>query len=56
MEPKQEEEKKPSRAELEKIASEFAALIGDKLKDYKDGDAERFLFKSRRRKGSDADS
>jgi hypothetical protein len=56
MEPKQEGEKKLSRAELEKITAEFAALIGNKLRNYRDGDAERLLFKNPRKKGSNADS
>lgn len=46
MEPKQE--KKLTREELETIVSDFRALIGDKLKDHKDGDAEWLLFKRRR--------
>ncbi len=54
MEPKQEE--KLSRAELEAMVSELRALVGDKLRNHKEGDAERLLFKSRRRKGSHADS
>lgn len=53
MEPKQEE-KKLSRAEAEKMVSELRALVGDKLRNHKDGDAERLLFKNGRRKGSDA--
>ena len=36
------------------MVSEFRELIGDKLKGHKDGDAEEFLFKSYRRKGSHA--
>lgn len=54
MEPRQEE-KKLSRAELEAAASELRALVGDKLRNHRDGDAERLLFKNRRRKGSNAD-
>ncbi len=53
MEPKQEE--KLTREELETIVSEFRALVGDKLKNHKDGDAERLLFK-KRRMSSNADS
>ena len=53
MEPKQEE--KLTREELESIVSEFRALVGDKLKNHKDGDAERLLFK-KRRMSSNADS
>jgi len=44
MEPKQAE-KKLSREEFEKITSEMRALVGDKLRNHKDGDAERYLFK-----------
>jgi predicted secreted protein len=58
MEPKQEE--KLTREEAKRIVDEMADLIGDRLKDYKDGDAERYLFKEflgrRRRSGSHADS
>ena len=53
MEPKQEE-RKLSRSEFERISAELRALIGDKLKDHKDGDAEEFLFKQMRRTGSHA--
>lgn len=49
------QERKLTREEFEKISSEMRALIGDKLKNYKDGDAERFLFK-KRRMSSDANS
>ena len=58
MEPKQEEGKKgkPSRAELEARVAEFRELIGDKLRDHKDGDAEELLLKSYRRRGSHAKS
>ncbi len=38
-------EEKLTRDELEKITSEIRILIGDKLKNHKDGDAERLLFK-----------
>ena len=52
---KQEERKeKPSRAELEARVLKFRELLGDKLKDHKDGDAEEFLFKMYRRRGSHA--
>ncbi len=58
MEPKQAE-KKLSREEFEKITSEMRALVGDKLRNHKDGDAERYLFKelsssrnNKRRSGS----
>lgn len=44
MEPKQEE-KRPSRAELEKLALQLNELLGDKMKDHVDGDAEEYLFK-----------
>jgi hypothetical protein len=50
MEPKQEEEKrKPSRAELERLALRLSEQLQGKLKSHKDGDAEEFLFKSYRR-------
>jgi hypothetical protein len=47
MEPKQEKEekKKLTREEFEKITSEMRSLVGDKLRNHKDGDAERYLFK-----------
>ncbi len=55
MEPKQE--KKLTREEFEKLTSEMRTLVGDKLRNHKDGDAERYLFKelfssSKRRAGS----
>jgi hypothetical protein len=43
MEPRQE--KKLTREEFEKITSEMQALVGDKLRNHRDGDAERLLFK-----------
>ncbi len=46
MEPKQAQ--KLTREEFEKLTSELTALIGNKLKDHKDGDAERLLFRKRR--------
>jgi hypothetical protein len=54
MESKQEQ--RLSREDFEKITSELTALIGDKLKGHKDGDAESLLFKAyrRRRRGSHA--
>jgi len=55
MEPKQEKEgKKLTREEFDGITAELTTLIGDKLRDHEDGDAERLLFKEIR-KGSDAD-
>jgi len=52
---KQEERKeKPSRAELEARVARFRELVGDKLKDHRDGDAEELLFKEYRRRGSHA--
>lgn len=54
MEPRQEEKKRPSRAELEAMVLEFRGLVGDKLKGHRDGDAEEFLFKAYRRRGSHA--
>ena len=49
MEPKQEE-KKLTREEFDKITAEIRAVIGDKLRDHKDGDAERLLFRAMKRK------
>jgi hypothetical protein len=49
MEPKQEEKRKPSRAELERLALRLSEQLQGKLKGHKDGDAEEFLFKSYRR-------
>lgn len=46
MEPKQEA--KLTREEFEKISSEIRGLVGGKLKNHKDGDAERLLLKKRR--------
>lgn len=46
MEPKQAQ--KLSREEFEKITSELRALVGDRLRDHGDGDAERLLFRERR--------
>jgi hypothetical protein len=43
MEPKQE--KKLTREEFDELTSEMRALVGDKLRNHKDGDAERLLFK-----------
>lgn len=43
MEPKQE--KKLTKEEFDKPTSEMRALVGDKLRNHKDGDAERLLFK-----------
>ena len=54
MEPKHEE-KKLTREEFDKLTAEIHAIIGDKLKGHKDGDAERLLFENyrrRKRKGS----
>ena len=53
MEPKQEE--KPSRAELQARVAKFRELLGDKLKDHKEGDAEALLLREySRRRGSHA--
>ena len=54
MEPKQEEKKRPSRAELETRVLEFRELLGDKMRDHRDGDAEELLFKHYRRRVSHA--
>ena len=56
MEPKQEEEKrKPSRAELERLALKLSEQLQGKLKGHVDGDAEEYLFKTmeKKRPGSD---
>jgi len=42
MEPKQE--KKLTREEFDRITAEMTALVGDKLRNHKEGDAERYLF------------
>ena len=52
MEPKQKEEKKPSRAELERRVQRLNELLQGKLKDHVDGDAEEYLFRMVKRKGS----
>ena len=39
-------QQKPTKKEFERIASEIRALVGDKLKNHKDGDAEQSLFKN----------
>ncbi len=57
MEPKVE--KKLTREEFEEITSEMRALVGDKLRNHRDGDAERLLFKElfkKQRAGSHANS
>ena len=57
MEPKQEEEKrKPSRAELERLASKLSEQLQGKLKGHVDGDAEEYLFRTmeKKRPGSHA--
>lgn len=51
MEPKQAQ--RLSREEFDRISAEIRALIGDKLKGHKDGDAEELLFREVR-KGSHA--
>ncbi len=52
------QEKKLTREEAMKIVDEMADIAGDKMKNHRDGDAERFLFKEllgkRRRKSSHA--
>jgi len=45
------QEKKLTREEAMKILSEMADIAGDKLKNHRDGDAERFLFKELRKQG-----
>jgi hypothetical protein len=39
------QQQKLTREEFERIASEMRALVGDKLKNHKNGDAEPLLFK-----------
>ncbi len=54
MEPKQEE-KRPSRAELEKLALRLSEQLQGKLKGHVDGDAEEYLFTTmKKRSGSHA--
>lgn len=56
MEPKQQKEEKLTREEFDRITAELRALIGDKLRDHKDGDAEEHLFKEiRKDSNSDRD-
>jgi hypothetical protein len=38
------QDQKLTRKEFEKLSAEIRALVGDKLKAHKDGDAERLLF------------
>jgi len=56
MEPKQEEERKPSRAELERLALKLSGQLQGKLKGHVDGDAEEYLFMTmeKKRPGSHA--
>lgn len=54
MEPRQEEKKRPSRAELETRVLAFRELLGDKMKNHREGDAEQLLFKTYKRRGSRA--
>lgn len=49
MEPKQEE-KKPSRAELERLALKLSEQLHGKLKGHVDGDAEDYLFKTMKKR------
>lgn len=53
MEPRQA--RKLSREEFEKVSSEIRALVGDGLRDHKDGDAEKLLLRKRRSGSSDVD-
>ncbi len=41
------QEQRLTKEEFERIASEIRVLVGDKLKNHKDGDAERLLFARR---------
>ena len=52
MEPKQEEERKPSRAELERLALKLSGQLQGKLKGHVDGDAEEYLFRTMEKKTS----
>lgn len=57
MEPRQEGEKRPSRAELERLALRLNEQLQGRLKGHVDGDAEEYLFKTiakKRRPGSRA--
>lgn len=57
MEPEQEEERrKPSRAELERLALKLSEQLQGKLKGHVDGDAEEYLFRTmeKKRPGSHA--
>ena len=38
------QEPRLTKQEFEALASEIRAIVGDKLKKHKDGDAEQFLF------------
>jgi len=46
MEPKQEEKRKPSRAELERLALKLSEQLQGKLNGHVDGDAEEYLFRT----------
>jgi len=52
MEPKQEERKRPSRAELERLALKLSEQLQGKLKGHVDGDAEEYLFRTVKKKRS----
>jgi hypothetical protein len=53
MEPEQENEgKKLTREEFDRITAELTTLIGDKLRDHEDGDAERRGFPGSRPGGA----
>jgi hypothetical protein len=55
MEPKQEEKRKASRAELERLALKLSEQLQGKLKGHVDGDAEEYLFRTvKKRSGSHA--
>jgi hypothetical protein len=51
---RRKKKERPSRAELEARVLEFRELLGDKLKEHRDGDAEELLFKTYQRRGSRA--
>jgi hypothetical protein len=41
------QERKLSKDEFERVASELRQSVGSKMRNHKDGDAERLLFKKR---------
>lgn len=53
MEPKHA--RKLSKEEFEKVPSEIRALVGDRVRDHKDGGAQRLLLRKRPSSSSNAD-